>query len=37
MKQPAISGYRYGHAGLNHSHGVLLPAVLGLLAETGAL
>lgn len=33
MKEPAISGYRYGHAGPSHSHGYLLPAVLGLLAE----
>lgn len=35
MKEPAISGYRYGHAGLNHSHGVLLPAVIRLLDELG--
>ncbi|MBK1706968.1 class I SAM-dependent methyltransferase [Halochromatium glycolicum] len=33
MREPAISGYRYGHAGLNHSHGVLLPAVLDLITE----
>jgi 2-polyprenyl-6-hydroxyphenyl methylase/3-demethylubiquinone-9 3-methyltransferase len=36
LKGPAISGYRYDHAGLNRSHGILLPAVLGLLSEVEA-
>ena len=31
MSDVAISGYRYSRAGLNHSHGCLLPAVLRLL------
>ncbi|MBK1633333.1 hypothetical protein CKO31_21780 [Thiohalocapsa halophila] len=33
MKESAISGYHYDHAGLNDSHGVLLAAVLRLLSE----
>ena len=28
---PNLSGYRYDHAGLNHSHGFLLPTVVHLL------
>jgi len=28
---PDLSGYRYDHAGLNHSHGFLLPTVVHLL------
>lgn len=30
---PNISGYRYEHAGLNHSHNYLLPTVFRLLDE----
>ncbi|MCF7996745.1 MAG: class I SAM-dependent methyltransferase [Chromatiaceae bacterium] len=33
MKEPAISGYRYRDAGLNHSHGFLVPAVIRLLKK----
>ena len=31
MPNPGITGYRYTEAGLNHSHGVLLPTVFGVL------
>lgn len=31
MSETAITGYRYPHASLNHSHGILLPSVLRLL------
>ena len=36
MKDADISGYRYTHADLGHSHNYLLPTVFSLLDELDA-
>ena len=36
MKNISIDGYRYTQAGLNHSHGILLPTVLSMLDTLAA-